>query len=197
MISLYSIPKIIAIFAGIYAILISVCFSIWHVEISGVNIFRYVALFELLIYIIFFFVWEYIWYCVPIFNKWFFPNLNGKWDVEINWTWDKEGGVITKGIKRGELYIKQNFIQLSMELLTDESESETLVVQPKKHVESGRLQLYYIYRNTSKNCKNKLVSSHIGTAILKSSHENYLILEGNYFTDRNTKGSFKFTKQDN
>jgi len=194
MINLYPLSKVIASLAGFYTFLVVLLFTFSDVSISLIDAFKYVALFELFISIIFLFGWEYIWKFIPPLNKWLFPNINGTWDVEIHWNLTKEDKKIKKGIKKGEVFIKQNLLSLSMELITDESESETLAVQPKKNAESGRLQLYYIYRNTPQN--NGELKTHIGTAILKLSHKSNSLLEGNYFTDRNTKGILKFIKQE-
>jgi len=82
-----------------------------------------------------------------------------------------------------------------MELFTDESESETLVIQPKKNPDSGRLYFYYIYKNTPIDNGENRLKPHIGTAILKILANNNDILEGNYFTDRNTQGFLKFIRK--
>lgn len=189
MISLYPLQKIIGVFAGIYTVLLVLIFSIKGESISIGTAFKYAGIYELIIFILLSFLWKYIWKKIPILNEWIFPDLNGNWNVEIYW---KRDDIL--GIKKGIVNIKQDFLKLSMELFTDESESETLVVQPKKHPESGRLHLYYIYRNTPKS--NTQLDPHIGSALLKLSPNNMSELEGNYFTDRNTKGVLKFTRQD-
>ncbi len=195
MISLFSIPKIIALFSTLYAVMIFTIFSFFNLTTNVTNIIKYTALFEIIIIIILLFGWRYIWKIIPVFNDWIFPDINGTWDVEIHWNWIQKNGTIKKGLKVGKVYIKQNFLTLSMELFTDESESETLVVQAKKNSESGRLHFHYIYRNTPKNNGINKLKAHIGTAILKvSPHENSA-LEGNYFTDRNTQGVLKFVRQ--
>lgn len=187
MLSLFPIQKIIAILSVIYAVVLILIFSILGKDLSLTSAIRNAAIFELTILLLFSFGWKYIWKCIPILNEWLFPDINGLWTVEIHWTWGEK-----KGIKKGEVIIKQNIFSLSMELITDESESETLVAIPKKNSESGRLQLYYIYRNIPKATTQ--LQSHIGTAILKFSPKNLSLLEGNYFTDRNTKGVLKFVK---
>ena len=195
MISLYSIPKFIALFSALYAMIIVILFSFFNVTMSVFNVIKYTALFELIIMLILIFAWRYIWKIIPIFNNWIFPDINGKWNVEIHWKKNINGKIDT-GIKEGVVYIKQNFLTLSMELFTDESESETLVIQPKKNTASGRLMFNYIYRNIPKNNVSEELKPHIGTAMLKISPDNNLILEGNYFTDRNTQGVLKFIKEE-
>ena len=188
MISLFPITKIISILGVLYAVLLVLLFSFVQVDKTQNKILlaiRYASLFELFLVSIFLFFWRYIWKIIPILNDILFPDMNGDWDIEIHWNWKKK-----KGIKKGKIYIKQNFIKLSIDLITDESESETLMIQPKKHNESNLLQLYYIYRNTPKvNDKERTAS--IGTAILKSDPDKKYFLVGSYFTDSKTKGIFK------
>lgn len=191
MIGLFSIPKIMAYFAAFYAVMVFFILSSSNIKTSIPAILKYTAFFEILILAIFLFVWKYIWKIFPKLNDWLFPDLNGTWDVNIKWNRIKDDGTEENGeVDGGQIFIKQSFLNVSMELFTDNSESETLVVQPKKNSESGRLQLFYIYRNES-----KYNGSQIGTAILKISPHTNLILQGNYFTDKNTQGTFIFTRQ--
>lgn len=197
MINLYSIPKLMALFSAIYSIALILLLSFADKELTILNAFKYISIFEIFIVFLFVFGWKYIWKYIPILNTWIFPDINGTWDVEIRWNWTQKDGMIKKGIKEGKIYIKQNFLTLSMELFTDESESETLVIQAKKNAESGRLVFYYIYRNTPKNNGDAKLQPHLGTAILKISPHTNTILQGNYFTDRNTQGVLKFIKEEN
>lgn len=190
MISLFPLQKIISYILVIYALFLFIIFSLFGNSIDTSSIFRFATFFEFIIFIIFFISWEYIWKKFPKLNDWIFPNLNGKWDVNINWSRENQ-----KGVKEGIVHIKQNFLTMSMELITDESESETLLVHPKKNSESGRLILYYTYHNTPKNTV-KESAPHKGTAILKVDYlENNNKLSGNYFTDRNTKGTLEFNRR--
>jgi len=194
MINLFSISKIIIGFSALYAILLTTLLPLLGIAINISNILKYTALFEIIIIFILILGWKFIWKKIPQLNDWLFPDINGTWQVEIHWTWKQEDGSIETGIKKGKVVIKQNFLTLSMELFTDESESETLVIQPKKNPDSGRLQFYYIYKNTPIDKGNNNLQSHIGTAILKVAPHDNCILQGNYFTDRNTQGLLKFTK---
>lgn len=192
MISLFPITKIVATLCGIYSALMVIIFSVMGVTDISDNIvasFRYAFIFELLVLAIFISGWRYIWKWFPQLNSWLFPDINGIWHAEIQWKWNEK-----EGVKKGKVHIKQTFIGLSMELITDESESETLVVQPKRNPESERLQLFYIYRNTPSNTSSAKILPHIGTAILKFNPVDTSILVGNYYTDRNTKGVLKFTQ---
>jgi hypothetical protein len=195
MINLYSITKIIVTFSALYAVLLFTLLPFFDIEINTSSIFKYTAFFEIVIILILILGWKFIWNKIPQLNDWVFPDINGRWDVEIHWNWKQDNGEMKSGLKKGEVVIKQNFLTLSMELFTNESESETLVIQPKKNPDSGRLQFYYIYKNTSIEKGDNKLASHIGTAILKVAPDNNDILQGNYFTDRDTKGLLKFIKQ--
>ncbi len=165
MISLFPITKIIAALCVLYGALLAIIYAVTGASTLTENIissFRYAVLFEMLVLGALLFGWGTLWKWFPLLNTLVFPDIRGLWDVEIHWVWDKK-----KGIKEGKVDIKQNFISVSIELFTDESESETLVVQPKRNPESGRLQLFYIYRNTPKNTASTQAKPHIGTAILK------------------------------
>jgi len=145
---------------------------------------------ELLILSFFVFGWRKLWEKFPVLNEWIYPDLNGTWDVLINWSWKSR-----KGTKTATAHIKQNFFQLSMELLSDESESETLMVKPKKDPESSRPLIYYIYRNESVQNVSNPRPPHKGAAILKLDHNNNNILRGNYFTDQATSGNFEMSRK--
>ncbi len=195
MISLFPITKVIAVLSAMYGALLAILFAVRDTNDLSENLIsslRFAAIYEVIIFIILISGWSYLWKWFPKLNDLIFPDIRGVWDVEIHWKWGDK-----KGIKEGRAHIKQNAIRLSMELITDESESETLVVQPKRNQESGRLKLYYIYRNTPKNIGNNSIQPHIGTAILKFDPANISVLEGNYFTDRDTKGVFKLIRHEN
>lgn len=180
MLNLFPIIKIITTIATLYAFFILLIFSLFNISI--IKVFTFSLGIELIIILIFYFGWRKIWKKFTYFNN-YFPDLNGEWQVDIKWIrGDKEG------IKKGIIHIKQSLLNISMELETDESESSTLVVIPKKDQESGRVILYYIYENTPQ-FKQTNIDSHKGTAILKLSLKNSDTLSGNYFTDRQTKGT--------
>ena len=193
MINLLPIAKIIGILSALYAVLLSLVFFFTDSSDVIENIIttvKYATAYEILILFTLMFWWRGIWKIFPSLNNLIFPDINGIWNVEIHWQWGDKAGV-----KEGKVHIKQDFLNLSMEFLTDESESETLIVKPKKDPTSGRFQIYYVYRNFPKHHDGNSSAPHTGAAILKFDPVNTSILEGNYFTDRNTKGMFKLTKK--
>ncbi|GJL65381.1 MAG: hypothetical protein NPIRA05_03520 [Nitrospirales bacterium] len=193
MIRLFPITKVVGVLCAIFGALLTLIFAMGEPGTWSDNLMislRYAAAFEALLVVVFLFAWRYLWNLIPALNKWVFPDIGGDWEVEIYWIWDDR-----KGVKKGVVHIKQTFVSLSMELFTDESESETLVAYPKRNPESGRIHLYYIYRNTPKNIGAKLIQPHIGMAILQFNPMKQIVLEGNYFTDRNTNGRFIISKK--
>lgn len=136
------------------------------------------------------FIWRWLWVKFPILNTFLFPDLNGRWKMEIYWV-----GAETEGTVSATATIRQDFLRISMEVFSEGSDSETLMARPKKDPESGRPLLYYIYRVVPKQMDTKAGSSYEGAAILKFESEQLHCLRGNYFTSRNTVGHFLLRRE--
>lgn len=192
MLTLFPAQKIFSAIAILYAFAIALMIAIF--ELSGLNsvsaVFRGAFVLELLILSFFVFGWRRLWSKYPILNEWVYPDLNGEWSVSIHWNWEDN-----RGTKTAIAHIKQDFFQLSMELITDESESETLMVKPKKDPESARPLIYYIYRNESAQGATNSRPPHKGAAILKLGLNDHNLLKGNYFTDQATNGHFEMHRE--
>jgi hypothetical protein len=93
---------------------------------------------SLLLFFVFAYAWRGIWRLAPWLNTTFFPDLNGKWDMRIEWN---RGG--KSGVAQAIATIRQDFLRISMEVNAGDSDSETLLAQPRKDAESGRPVLYY------------------------------------------------------
>lgn len=129
---------------------------------------------------------------MAIFNKWAWK---WKW---LCWTHDmpvlanKYNGTFISdydGIKRlGEIAIDQTFLKVSILLKTDESSSRSLTASFSK-VQSVQY-LVYTYQNDPRAEIQDRSSIHYGTTMLNIS--NPMILEGNYYTSRKSRGSMKF-----
>ncbi len=192
MITLIPLQKVFISIAIIYAATITAIVAIF--EVSGFGsvslAFRGAIVLELCILAFVVFGWRLLWSRFPKLNEWVYPDLNGEWKVDIHWT---HGNV--KGTKIAIAHIKQDFFRLSMELVSDESESETLMVKPKKDPESSRPILYYIYRNEAAQGVKDPRPPHKGAAILKLDLKDQNTLKGNYFTDRATGGHFELKRE--
>ena len=187
MISLFPLTKVISWVAGIYAVavvLISILLGVSGLA-SLETAFKGVAILNLVLLGTALGGWRLVWRQFPKLSDWVFPDLNGRWTVEIYWNWGTKSGE-----KTATAYIRQSLTKVSIELSSDESESETQIVVPYKDAQSDRPGLYYIYRNVGLSGAAKKQDPHIGAAILKISQESNDVLRGNYFTDRSTNGQY-------
>lgn len=192
MINLFPITKVIAWVAAIYAtfvLLFTALFNLSGFSTFGVAV-KGAAALNLALFVVAAFAWKWIWKRIPKLNDWIFPDLNGYWDVEINWHWGEKSGN-----KPAVAHIKQSLLDFSIELESDESESETLVVVPYKHSKSARPGLYYIYRSDGKVDAAKKQDPHTGAALLKLSMESNDYMHGNYFTNRSTNGQYTLRRR--
>jgi hypothetical protein len=194
MISLLPITKVITAIAVNYGVTVGIILFI--VTDSSTSLSESIALalkgsaaLNLLLLAFFYLGWRKLWNWFPSLNRLFFPDLNGQWDMEIHWNWGNKNGVA-----KAKAFIKQSFISISMEVESEDSDSETLLAKPKKDSESGRAILYYIYRNIPKKKNGNNNSAYEGTAILKLDHLDLNILKGNYYTNSNSYGHYEIRK---
>lgn len=136
------------------------------------------------------FWWRRLWARFPALNTLLFPDLNGRWKMRIHWI-----GVDESGSVDAVAVIKQNLLHLSMEVLSEKSDSETLMARPKKDAESGRPLLYYVYRVIPKQNSTNAGASYEGAAILRFEEAESVPLSGNYFTSKKTRGYFELSRE--
>lgn len=134
--------------------------------------------------------WRAVWRWLPILNTALFPDLNGDWRMTIHWQGVTDEGDPVDGIVQATASVKQNFLHMSMEVESEDSDSETLMAKPKKDPESGRPLVYYVYRVVPKKTKTRTGPSYEGAAILKFEGTHSVRLTGNYFTSRMRQGHF-------
>ncbi|WP_324029153.1 hypothetical protein GC087_19945 [Pantoea sp. JZ2] len=172
---------------GIYEILIKYKFEhdqeLLSMALSGG------ALLNIIVLVFVYWGWRKIWSILPCLNSWLFPDLNGEWDMTIHYR---------NGVKNGEVkakaIIKQNWLSMSMEVLSQDSDSQTLAMVPKKDPESGRAQLFYFYRVTPNKISIGTREAYEGSANLKFFEAGEFQLSGNYYTSAATDGYFKLEK---
>ena len=141
-------------------------------------------------------VWRGLWRCIPALNDYLFPDWNGNWDVEVYWHREaKRGTAEAEGTVEADAEIKQSLVKVSITLQSKQSLSETRYVVPKKHSESDRPELHYVYRAEPTARHQHDNPAHYGAAILKPDLGNNDILRGNYFTDRATSGEIVMTRR--
>ena len=90
-----------------------------------------------------------------------------------------------------EIFVKQSFLGVSIVLKTEESRSTSLIASIINIKEDPELIYHYI--NEPRADLKSGSPMHYGTAVLKI--RNPEMINGNYYTDRNTKGSMKFSKK--
>ena len=129
---------------------------------------------------------------MAMFNKWAWK---WKW---LSWTHhvpvlakSYEGTIVSdhdKITRIGRLLINQSFLTVTVQLKTDESNSRTLTAT-FIDLQSVRY-LFYAYQNDPRAEIQDQSPMHYGTAMLNTT--NPMLLEGNYYTGRKTKGSMSF-----
>jgi hypothetical protein len=196
-INLLPLTKIIVAISVLYAACISIIlFFVYDAE-SGITEGAVLAskgatVLSLVLLGFIYFGWKYLWKMMPFLNKLLFPDLNGEWDMKIHWSWGDK-----TGIAQATAHIKQDFLKMSMEVNSEDSDSSTLIAKPHKDPESGRAILYYMYRSTPKLKNGNTNLPYDGTAILKIDHTSLNLLEGNYYTDRSTTGYYELKRKCN
>lgn len=152
--------------------------------ISLNNIFPNIEVLDLIdivvtiVILVFVFYIKYLWRFNP-FEK--IPKIFGTYDVKFVSTHDKK-------IRKMKMVINQTLYQTKIKIITEESESVSIVSNIKKI--NGEWKLIYTYENIPKMLERKHSNIHYGTCIL--SIENKKISSGYYYTDRNTKGDITF-----
>lgn len=192
MLSLISPLRVISIVATGYAMLVVLCllaYMVWTSDVATWTALK-VALsgalvLDIALFIGVHFIWKWLWAKYPILNTLLFPDLNGRWHMEIHWVGSEAHGKVS-----ATATIQQDFLHISMEVASDGSDSETLMAKPKKDPESGRPLLYYVYRVVPKHITAHASQSYEGAAILKFDSTQAQCLRGNYFTSRKTVGHF-------
>lgn len=149
------------------------------------------AVLNVILGVVFSYFWRWLWRRIPALNDLLFPDWNGTWDVEIHWQWEEQSGTV-----QAEAEIKQSLLKLSISLQSERSDSETLSVVPKKHPESARPLLHYLYEAKPTAGYQHDNPAHTGAAVLKPDLNSKDILRGNYFTDRATFGHYVMTRRD-
>lgn len=132
------------------------------------------------------FIWRLKW--VRKFTK--RPLLAGSWRGTLVSDYKKPDGSGIPPIPTS-LYITQTNSTLTVTLFTGESSSVS--EQAKlSHEADGRWRLHWLYENKPKATVRHRSDRHEGVAELYLVFPGGEELEGEYFTDRNTKGTFSF-----
>lgn len=130
--------------------------------------------------------WRKLWQWVPKLGEWVFPDLNGEWDIEVHWEYDGR-----KGVAAGAATIRQSFLSFSILVTTDKSASHTLALSVRKDSESDQKILYYVFRVEPSSTSGPKGLPYRGAAVLRmfdKSHDD--CIKGRYWTERPTLGDY-------
>lgn len=192
MIMLLPLGRVIAVVAVLYGLLIALFIGHWWQGADEPTVWgglgfalRGATPIQVCLMAFIYFGWTRIWKWIPKLNDWLFPDLNGRWAMDIHYNLKGQMGHIA-----AEATIKQNFIRLSMDVRAPNSDSRTLIAVPRKDPESGQPMLYYIYEVTPHATGPKPARSYTGAAILRFDKANGGGLGGNYWTSAETTGRF-------
>lgn len=196
MITLLPLNRVIVAVSVAYAAVVSAVLALVAQNSNDSNILDNVRMaligstgLSILLLVIFRFGWKWLWKAIPSLNTILFPNLDGNWKMTIHFESDGHKRTVL-----ADAVIKQDFVSISMEVDSADSNSITLIAQPKKDKESGTPNLYYVYQVEPKNGDLTSRNPYKGSAILRYCRRNGEKLEGNYFTSRNTFGRFELTR---
>ena len=123
------------------------------------------------------------------------PVLHGTWYGELASDWESaETGQRIPADPDVFLVIRQRFWQVTARLLTAESESASslanFTVSP-----DGVQQLVWVYRNIPRTEVRDRSSIHHGAAVLSAPRDATHGIDGQYFTDRKTRGEVRFARR--
>jgi hypothetical protein len=134
--------------------------------------------------------WRWKW-----LHPWFVskPNIRGTWRGELVSLWkDPTTG---EGRPPIEVYlvVRQTFSAIRVRLITSESHSDCLVASICDD-SGGTQSLVGTYLNTPKILRRDGSPIHHGGMVLRILTSEHAVLDGEYWTDRSTKGSMRFEK---
>ena len=168
----------------------ALCASCGALLYAGMPVLRSVALaamvaglLQLATLAIIFFAWKWI----PGFPSFIFPNIAGRWEGTIHFI--REGQAAEAA---ASLDVEQNLNVVSLVLQTDNAESETIVVYPRR-LSNGRRELLYVYETRRKEGKPPPFYRYRGTAILRI-EDRHSSLVGTYYTEQGGSGTVSFTR---
>ncbi|MFJ6328258.1 MULTISPECIES: hypothetical protein [unclassified Rhizobium] len=117
-----------------------------------------------------------------------FPDVSGKWAMEIYWVRGDENGRVD-----AEAFIRQDRDGIGMTVRSGGSDSHTLLVQSRRDV-SGDPILYYMYEVEPRATHSDAAGPYKGAAILRY-YQHGEELSGNYWTSQRTSGRFKLIRK--
>jgi len=180
--------------------LIGIIFGIWafFMILSGIAItsdfFKPFSLVVGIVGIVLLLFDKWLWK-FPIIHSLFvpFPDVSGTWKGKIVSSWiNKETGEPVQPID-AFLIIYQTYSNLNIRMITKESKSDLLSGNFISN-NAGPHKIAGVYNNIPNIMIRERSPIHYGGLLLEIHNSEKLILEGEYWTDRDTKGSLLFDK---
>jgi hypothetical protein len=132
----------------------------------------------------------------PIIHSLFvsFPDISGTWKGQIISTWkDEKTGEVIPPID-AFLVIDQTYSKLNLRMMTKESKSDLLSGNFIPY-DAGPQKIAGIYNNIPDLLVRDKSPIHYGGLLLELHTGKRTVLEGEYWTDRDTKGTLRFDKR--
>lgn len=120
-------------------------------------------------------------------------NIRGTWKGKLESLWVDPKSGLSPAPKTVYVVIKQTSSEITVKLISDESVSESSVAKLKQ--ENGSWVLHYIYTNESKMQLRRASPIHHGSGVYVVSGRPAKRLEGNYWTDRDSKGHLTLSEK--
>jgi hypothetical protein len=132
---------------------------------------------------------------LPLLHGWFVkrPVIEGTWRAELRSNWKDSSGATIPPIE-GYVVIRQTLLNLSMRLMTKESASH-LVGTEIVCAADGLYCVSGVYRNEPRYQDRTHSQIHFGAVWLRVIDSPAQMLEGHYWTDRNTAGEMHLTER--
>ena len=130
---------------------------------------------------------------LPFLHGWLVkrPVLTGTWRAELRSNWKDPTGAVIPPVE-GYVVIRQTFLNLSLRLLTKESSSHLVGTEIVCSVD-GLYCVSGVYRNEPRYQDRSHSEIHFGAVWLQVIDTPAQMLEGHYWTDRNTAGEMLLT----
>jgi hypothetical protein len=132
---------------------------------------------------------------LPFLHGWLVkrPVIEGTWRAEIRSNWKDAGGTTVPPVE-GYVVIRQTFLNLSLRLLTKESSSHLVGTEIVCSVD-GLYCVSGVYRNEPRYEDRSHSPIHYGAVWLQVIDTPTQMLEGHYWTDRNTAGEMRLSER--
>ncbi len=130
---------------------------------------------------------------LPVLRGWLVkrPVIEGTWRAELSSNWQDAGGAAIPPV-RGYVVIRQSLLNLSLRLLTEESSSHLVGTEIVCTVD-GLYCVSGVYRNEPNYRERGHSPIHYGAVWLQVIQSPEQMLQGHYWTDRNTAGEMRLT----